>query len=80
MFSNLNGNVVEKIIIALLIIGFIYLIFDKNSLKENEYIIEINDPYIICGKEIYFTNNSNEKNISIRDISEDILYACGIEK
>jgi len=59
MFSNLNGNVVEKIIIALLIIGFIYLIFDKNSLKENEYIIEINDPYIICGKEIYFTNNSN---------------------
>ena len=80
MFSNSNDVTTEKIIIGLLIIGFIYLLFNKNSLKENEYIIEINDPYVICGKEIYFTNNSYDKEINIRNISEDILYACGIEK
>ena len=80
MFSNSNDVTTEKIIIGLLIIGFIYLLFNKNSLKENEYIIEINDPYVICGKEIYFTNNSYDKEINIRNISEDILYACCIEK
>lgn len=63
----------KKILLIILI-----LIVVSGCQKENEYTIELNDPYEVCGEIVYFTNNSNGKEIQIDDIIDDIKYACGI--
>lgn len=47
---------------------------------DDTYKIELKDPYMICGKEIYFSNNSSNDEVDIDDIIETIQEACNYNK
>ena len=65
----------KKLILVILI-----LIVASGCEKENEYTIELNDPYEVCGKIVYFSDNSNGKEIRIKNIIDDVKYACKVDK
>ena len=50
------------------------------ELSENDYVININDPYKVCGQKIYFTNNANEKSIDLKDVIDTIKEACRVNE
>lgn len=66
----------KKILLLLICLCFLSGCKDK----KNIYEIELNDPYKVCGQIVYFSNNSNGKEIQIDDIIDDIKYACGINR
>jgi hypothetical protein len=64
-----------------LIVPVLLLITGCNDpATDNTYKIELNDPYIICGREIYFSNDSFNDEVDIDDIVETIQEACNYNK
>lgn len=68
----------------ILLISIIFILtLTGCSLKKNEnlYKIELNkEPYEICGKEIYFSNDSYGDELYINKIIDSIKEACNIEQ
>lgn len=77
----MNDSFEEKIVIVLAIIFIIgmFIYYFDNSLDDGQYILNTNDPYNICGEEVYITNNSYGNEMDASTIIEDTLSACGID-
>ena len=52
------------------------LLFLTGCDNKNTYKIELNDPYNVCGQEIYFSNDADGNELSMSKIIDTIQNAC----
>lgn len=65
--------------IILLLSLFILTGCENDNNSNTTYKIKLNkEPYVVCGKKIYFSDNSYENEISIEQIIETIKEECNI--
>ena len=70
----------------LIIGGFILVVIllDEYATSKDEddiYTIELNnEPYKICGEEIYISNNTNGDEIIVSQLIDEIEYVCNYYK
>ena len=81
---NKDSNSIKTIIIVILVIAILF-VWNKNSNKiinnDATYTIKLNnEPYSICGKEIYISNDSENNEINIDDIIENAEILCNFQK
>lgn len=65
--------------VLLLIFCLLLITGCDDEADDNVYKIELNEPYNICGEEIYFSNDSFNDELDIERIIEEIKEDCNVD-
>lgn len=77
---NKENNFTTIIIVIIFAIGIIFILNNNNNGDDKKYTIKLDDePYYICGKEIYISNDSYNNELDIDNVIENIETLCNFK-